>query len=132
MKAVMTASALFLAVAGLAALFLPQEIFGWLGAAASGGLTMLIQIGGALYLALAMVNWTAKGSLIGGIYNRPAALGNFTHFFIGAIVLVKGLMTGQTAAWVWIACAAYALFALGFGLIAFGSPVKPLTAPPTP
>lgn len=127
-RVVMTASAVFMAAVGLAASFLPQEILASLDVPPNGGLTILVQIGAALCLALAMVNWMARESLIGGIYNRPVAMGNFTHFFIGAIVLAKGLLAGQTA-WLWAACAIYALFTLGFGLVAFGSPVKTSAAP---
>ena len=56
---------------------------------------MLVQLAGALYVGFAMVNWMAKGNLLGGIYNRAVAMGNFADFGIGAIVLVKGLIAGQ-------------------------------------
>ena len=36
-----------------------------------------------------MINWTAKANLIGGIYGRPIAIGNLTHFFIGSMALMK-------------------------------------------
>ena len=36
-----------------------------------------------------MLNWMAKGTLIGGIYNKPIAIGNFTHFTIGGLALIK-------------------------------------------
>lgn len=128
-RVVMTASAAFMAAAGLGASFLPQEILSSLGGPPNGPITMLIQIGGALYLAMAMVNWMGSQSLIGGIYNRPVAMGNFVHFFIGVIVLANGLLAGQAAAWVWAGCGLYAIFTLGFGLVAFGSPVKPAPVP---
>ena len=84
----MTASALVMAALGLAATFLPQEIAAYLGASTT--LPLLIQILGALYVAFAMLNWTAKDSLIGGIYNRPIAIGNLVHFLIAALALGKG------------------------------------------
>jgi len=37
-----------------------------------------------------MINWTAKANLIGGIYGRPIAIGNMIHFFMGALVLMRG------------------------------------------
>lgn len=120
----MAASALFLACLGLAASFLPQEILAWLRAPENAELVFLVQIGGALYVGFALMQWMAKGSLIGGIYNRPIVMGSFAHYFIGAIVLGKGLLAGQTAPWVWIGCAAYAVFAVCFGRVAFGAPVK--------
>ncbi len=123
-KVLMSASSLFMAFLGLLASFLPQEILARLGAPADAGLPLLVQIGGALYVGFAMVNWMAKGTLLGGIYNRPVAMGNLAHFGIGAIALVKGLLAGQTDPVVWVGCAAYSVFAVWFALVAFGSPVK--------
>ena len=37
-----------------------------------------------------------KGSLIGGIYNRPIALGNLLHFVVGSIELVKVISNIET------------------------------------
>lgn len=122
-KILMSASSLFLAFLGLFASFLPQEILARLGAPADAALPLLVQIGGALYVGFAMVNWMAKGSLIGGIYSRPVAMGNLAHFGIGAIVLVKGLLAGQTDPVVWVGCAVYSVFAVWFALVAF-SPAK--------
>src|SRR5688572_2481190 len=64
-RLVMTASAFVMGALGLSATFLPQEIAAWLGASAT--LPLLIQVLGALYFAFAMLNWTAKDGLIGGI-----------------------------------------------------------------
>ncbi len=96
-KALMAASALFMGCLGVAASFLPQEILTWIGAPSQGALPLLVQLGGALYVGFAMVNWMAKANLLGGIYNRAVAMGNFAHFFIGATVLIKGLLAGQRA-----------------------------------
>jgi hypothetical protein len=123
-RALMAASALFMGGLGVAASFLPQEILASIGAPARGALPLLVQLGGALYVGFAMVNWMAKGNLLGGIYNRPVAMGNFAHFFIGAAALAKGLLAGQTAPGIWIGGAAYSVFAVWFALVAFGSPVK--------
>lgn len=119
----MSASSLFMAFLGLLASFLPQEILARLGAPADAALPLLVQIGGALYVGFAMVNWLAKGSLLGGIYNRPVAMGNLAHFGIGAIALVKGLLAGQTDPVLLVGCAAYSVFAVWFALVAF-SPAK--------
>ena len=123
-KILMAASALFMACLGVAASFLPQEILTSIGAPSQGALPLLVQLGGALYVGFAMVNWMAKGNLLGGIYNRAVAMGNFAHFFIGATVLIKGLLAGQRVPGVWIGGAAYSVFAVWFALVAFGSPVK--------
>ena len=38
----------------------------------------------------------AKGTLIGGIYNKPIVLGNLLHFVVGAIELIKVISNIQT------------------------------------
>ena len=50
----------------------------------------------ALYLGFGILNWMAKGTLIGGIYNKPIAIGNLMHFGVGAIALVKVVSNIQT------------------------------------
>ena len=129
-RVLLTMSAVFLAILGVGASFLPHEILAYLGAPRQGALPVLVQLLGAHHLAFALLNWMARDSRIGGIYNRPAAMGNLAHFGIGTIVLIKGALGGQTPGSIWIACGCYALFAGWFGaIIFFGSPVKASTAP---
>jgi hypothetical protein len=104
-------SAVFLAILGLAAVFLPQESLALLGAPQQGALPVLVQLLGAHSLAFALLNWMAKDSVIGGVYNRPVAMGNLGHFGIGAIVLVKGAVGGDIPASIWVVCGGYALLA---------------------
>ncbi|HEV7763367.1 MAG TPA: hypothetical protein VGQ76_00060 [Thermoanaerobaculia bacterium] len=70
-----------------------------------------------------MLNWTAKGSLIGGIYNRPVSIGNLLHFTMGALALGKAAVAGPFE----IVCAAivYTIFAIAFAMIFSTSPVRP-------
>jgi len=123
----MGASALMLAVLGLAGTFLPQEILAGIGAPPLGLLTAIVQWLGALLVAFAMMNWMVKDGLVGGIYNRPVALGNLLHFAIGAITFVKVLVSDQISGrqlpFV-IVTAIYVAFALAFAVVVFGSPVK--------
>lgn len=118
----MTTSAAFMALNGIAASFLPQEILA-VSASGCGFIPVLVvQIAGALYLGFAVVNWMARGVLIGGIYARPLALGNFMHFGVGAITLAKVLATNF-----WLPAAIlllpYAALAGWFGTVLFASPV---------
>ncbi len=122
-KILMAASALFMGAAGAAGLFLPHEILAVLSAPANGILPLLVQLHAAVLLAFAMTNWMAKESLIGGIYNRPLAVGNVTHFVIGAITLLKLVVRDATPPFI-AATAIYVIFAIGFGMLMFGSPVK--------
>lgn len=125
-KLLMAASASVLAVAGIAGSFLPHELLTRLGVEPDGLLPTIVQLHAALLLGFAAVNWMAKDSLIGGIYNRPVALGNLLHFTVGAITLVKFVIGGGAAPlFVIIATVLYVLFATGFAIVLFGSPVKP-------
>jgi hypothetical protein len=118
-KLLMIFSALFMAALGLAATFMPQEIVASLGGG-SRTIPLLVQILGALYLGFAMLNWMAKESLIGGIYARPVSMGNFLHFTVGAITLVKAVAVGERAILILVCAAIYAVFAVGFGAVVFG------------
>ena len=120
----MTLSAIFLALIGVGLTFLPAEIAGLTGLVTSKPLLLLLQILGALYFAFAMLNWMAKGSIIGGIYNRPVALANFTHFFMVAVYLVKALMNNHTLPFeVWLLGVVYVVFAVLFWMIFSKHPV---------
>ena len=94
-KLLMTASSLVLGLAGIFALFAPDIVVTRLGVPSVNPVDVLIQLMGALYFSIAIMNWTAKESIIGGIYARPVSLGNFAHFFIGTLLLAKyGLSNG--------------------------------------
>jgi len=113
----MTISAAAMALTGLILQFFPQETLGYLGLTSDGATPLLLQITGALYLGFAMTNWMAKAVLIGGIYARPLAIGNFAHFTIAALALVKYALTAETSALIWIPTAGYSIFAVLFGIV---------------
>jgi hypothetical protein len=123
-KILMTLSAILMAVLGLAATFLPQEILSQLGVEPHGLAVLQLQILGALYLGFAMLNWMARGNLIGGVYSRPVAMGNFLHFAVIAITLVKALLGGMESRGVLIGAVLYPVFAVWFGLVAFTHPTR--------
>ena len=94
-KLLMTVSSLVLGLAGIFALFAPDIVVTRLGVPSANPVDVLIQLMGALYFSIAIMNWTAKDSIIGGIYARPISLGNFAHFFSGTLLLAKyGLSNG--------------------------------------
>jgi len=115
----MRASAVLLGALGAAATFLPQEILVRGGGVPVGSSVVLVQIAGALYLGFAMLNWMAQGSIIGGIYSRPVAIGNLAHFTIGGLALLKSIVAGQHSLDVMFIAAAYTTFAALFGHVAF-------------
>jgi predicted membrane protein len=119
-KVVMSLCAVMLGIWGVLLSFLPQELATVLGWAEAN--FIILQILGALYFSFAMINWTAKANIIGGIYGRPIAIGNFTHFVIGALALLKWVMNNPVDI-IWIAITIlYGLFAMLFGMILFTHP----------
>ena len=123
-KLVMIASSGVLATAGLAASFLPQEILSLTPLPAEPVLVIGLQLMGSLYVAFALINWFARDTVIGGIYNKPLSLGNFAHFMIGTLTLGKALTAGPAPLELWAASFLYGIFALLFGYIMFTAPVK--------
>jgi hypothetical protein len=123
-KYIMAASAILLGFLGLAVSFLPKEILMNAGISSNEALILLVQIAGALYIGFAIMNWMAKAVLIGGIYAKPLAMGNFTHFFIAAIALLKAATHHPGSPYWWMAAIVYSLFAILFGKILFTSPLK--------
>jgi hypothetical protein len=85
----MTSTAILFAAIGISLIFAPNYIIRLFGINDSMGLNLILQLLGAAYYAFAMLNWMAKGAIIGGIYNRPIAIANLTHFLIGGIALTK-------------------------------------------
>jgi hypothetical protein len=116
----MTLSAALNAALGVGASFMPQEILNYAGAIAEPFTVSVIQIAGALYIGFALLNWSARGALLGGIYGRSIVLANFAHFAIAAIMLVKLVLSGEQGAAVLAATFVYAIVAAWFGVVLFG------------
>ena len=124
-KSLMTLSAMILALIGISLIFLPNEILDYLELSVSETLQLLMQIIGSLYFALAILNWMSKGSIIGGIYNRPIAMANLTHFVIAGLALIKGILANPSLSYViWSIAIIYSIFAIFFGIVAFRHPVS--------
>lgn len=117
-KILMLVSSIVMGIAGIAAIFAPAELLSTLGLADVAP-TVLVQLLGTLYFAFAITNWTARHNPIGGIYSRPLALGNFAHFAIGTLVLVKPAVALLKLPFL-LALVVYAMFALLFGILLFG------------
>lgn len=116
----MTSSAVMMGAIGIFLSFIPGEVgafFGWQTQ------EIVLQLLGALYFSFGMVNWTAKASLIGGIYGRAVSIGNFTHFMIASLVLIKFSVKAPEPGMILMALL-YSLFALLFGIVFFTHPLK--------
>jgi hypothetical protein len=121
----MKVSAVLLAVIGICLTFLTQEAIAFLKITYTDTMQLIIQLFGALFFGFAMLNWMAKGAVMGGIYNRPVTIANFAHFFIGALAIIKALIAHPDLPLIiWIVGGVYSIFALLFAIVLNTSPVK--------
>lgn len=117
----MAGSAVVMACLGLGLMLFPENIVAYFGREADRFVVVLLNLSGTVYLGFAMLNWMAREHLIGGIYSRPVAVGNFLHFFAGSIGLIEFLVATTHPVPVGIFTAAYIILAAGFAYILFGT-----------
>ena len=120
-KRLMTVTSVLLALAGGIALFAPEVVLSALGVSVTAQLSVMVQLMGGLYFGFALMDWTAKDSAIGGIYARPVSLGNFGHFFVGALLLIKAQLSLGFDLPVFLASFVYVVFAILFYWLTFRS-----------
>ena len=120
-RILMIFSAVLLAILGFATSFMPREILGLHGTEPDAATILFVQMAGALYLGFAILNWSARGVIIGGSYARPLALGNFLHFTLVAITLIKAAIVFKVHQLA-ISAAVFSVFAIWFGLVLFRPP----------
>ena len=118
-KTLMVASSIFLGLFGLIALFVPEELLKMLSLPFTSPLPVLIQLLGALYLSFALMNWTAKDNIIGGVYLRPISIANFSHFMIGALTLLNNQFSNGANLYLLSLSIVYAVFAIIFTWLVF-------------
>ena len=122
-KLLMSISAIVTGLTGLVLTFLPSEILILTGGEQTNQTLLMLQLIGASYFAFAMLNWMARGNIIGGIYSRPITIGNFTHFFMAGIGLLKSA-SHFASVFPWAVGVIYMSLALLFGLILYTHPGK--------
>jgi hypothetical protein len=117
-KLIMTSAAILLAAIGISLTFAPDNVMALLGINNSAAIRIVFQLLGAAYYAFAILNWMAKGAIIGGIYNRPIVIANLTHFLIGGLALTKEVISNhQLPVILSILAGLYMIMAVIFGLI---------------
>ena len=125
----MTTSSIILGAIGIILTFAPDVVLSHLNVAINPTSLLLGQVIGGLYFGYSMLNWMTKESLIGGIYNRPIAIANFTHFFIAGLAIAKSLISnpGLPKA-LWVAGMVYTVLGVLFTVILFRHPIASTTA----
>jgi hypothetical protein len=123
-RLLMRASSILMGALGVSAIFAPQEIIVYAGGPPSVVGNLVIEIAGALYFGFAVLNWMAQANLIGGIYSRPVAMGNFAHFFVAALALLKAVLAGERTMPAVVTAAAYTAFAVLFTFVLFGDALR--------
>lgn len=126
----MLSSASFNGIMGVIFSFFPEEVLALFRQPPSQFTALAFQVLGALFLGFAMMNYTAKKAVLGGIYNRPLQMGNTVYYFITAITLIK-YMAGQSlmiSPALWVVSLTYILLAVSFLKLLFSSPVKEANA----
>jgi hypothetical protein len=121
----MTTSAILLGVMGIIFSFFPGDILAYLNSDTNPISILFLQILSSLYLGFAIMNWMAKGSIIGGIYNKPIAIGNMMHFGVGAIAMLKVIFKIQAHTEIIISLTViYSMLALSFAYVFMNNPSK--------
>ena len=124
-RLLMMASSLFMGIIGIILSFLPHETMDYFAIGTDKFTVQFLKILGAFYLGFAMLNWMAKSNLIGGIYSKPVAVGNFLHFSISAISLFRMLFRTETHFQIMLVIAIpYIIFAIAFGYVFMNNPKK--------
>ena len=119
----MMKSAILMALFGVIAVFLPQELVVYFGSKPDTFVVIIVQIAGALYLGFAFLNYYSRSKMIGGIYSRPIVIANLVHFTIVALMLLKELLNGLSFELV-VGALIYTVFALWFGFVMYSNPLK--------
>jgi hypothetical protein len=124
-KIIMTITSIILGATGIILTFAPDIVMKNLNIETNETSVLLGQVIGGLYFGYGMLNWMTKESLIGGIYNRPTAIANFTHFLIVGLAIGKRLISNPgLPKSLWAAGAVYAVLGLLFMIILFRHPIN--------
>lgn len=121
----MAASALLLAALGAGLLFAGDV----LGAALFGMPVppALVSLLGMALFGFALMNWTAKGSALGGIYGRAVLVGNQVHFLGGTLILLTSADISKESPLFWAVAGVYVFGAALFTYLTFFGGVRPRT-----
>jgi hypothetical protein len=116
-----TSACVFLAH-GIVLLFDPELLLGLFHLTNSPGAPVSAQLFSAALIGLGLINWTARGLVLGGIYGRAIVYGNFAHALIGFLLSIRARLNGVSNDYFWIEVFLYLIFVFAFGVMLFRSP----------
>jgi hypothetical protein len=122
-KILLSSSAIVLGLFGFLSSFFSQELLLHTKVTSDGAADMFIQLLAAMFIGFAILNWMNRGVIMGGIYARPLAMANFSHFLIGLITFLKVISAKPHLPGMWVLMIIYFLFASAFGITMFFHPV---------
>ncbi len=120
-KLLILTSVVLYSVCGVALIFMPRELLALQETASPSPAALVAQLFGAALLGMAKMNWTARGSMLGGIYGRAVVAGNFTFTFIGAMLALRAQFEAASSLWLWCSTVLSIALAIGFGFLLFGT-----------
>lgn len=121
-KVLLSTSALFLGILGIAGTFIPAELLHLVEKEPVPEFVIVIQIMGGLYLGFALLNWMNRTAPMGGIYGKPVAMANLLHFLVVGLMLIKEAIQGDLGNAFIFLSVLYSAFALGFASTLFFDP----------
>ena len=117
----MEATAIVLGAAALALIFAPELVLARFAIEPSATVIPLAQLYGAALFGLAITSWIARTMLLGGIYGKAVVAGGFGHALVGVFALLRAVRASSGNSFLWLAFALYAMLAIAFGTLMFGS-----------
>jgi hypothetical protein len=117
----MEATAIVLGAAAIALIFAPELMLARFAIEPGVAVIPLAQLYGAALFGLAITSWIARTMLLGGIYGKAVVAGGFGHALVGVFALLHAVRASSGNSFLWVACAIYAMLAIAFGTLMFGS-----------
>lgn len=121
-RVVMSATTLVFGVLGIATLFLPAEVAELMDM--RGGPDFVLQLVGAGFLTVAILDWMGRGAIYGGVFGRPIVVANLMFGTVGSLSLLSALIRGEAQPGMWAVAAILGLHALAFAYLLKAPPYQ--------
>ncbi|MFN0156970.1 MAG: hypothetical protein ACKVRP_02735 [Bacteroidota bacterium] len=123
-RLVMTISAALLLAHGLVLLFAPELLYTLFDLSHSPDGLVGAQLLSAALIGFGLMNWTARGLVLGGIFGRAVVYGNFVYSLIGFFVSLRAGLGGFGNQYFWIEVILSLASAIVFSFLLFRGPIS--------